>query len=72
MLTGSGRYGGKLDADRWEKILDRNKMLYCKEFGSPVLGIANMVKVPGQDTEFYLMTWKNRECSDFEWIHYFS
>lgn len=72
VLTGSGIYGGKLDADRWEKILDRNKMLYCKEFGSPVLGIANMVKAPGQDTEFYLMTWKNRECSDFEWIHYFS
>ena len=46
--------------------------IYCKDFPSPVLGIANMVKVPGRDLEFYLMTWKNAECSDFEWVHYFA
>lgn len=72
LLTGNGIYGGKLDADKWEKKIDGKELYYCKDFPSPVLGIANMVKVPGRDLEFYLMTWKNTECSDFEWVHYFT
>lgn len=43
---------------------------FCNEFPTPILGIANMEKVAGGDREFYLMTWKNAEFSDFEWIHY--
>lgn len=72
LLTGNGIYGGKLDANEWEKKIDGKELYYCKDFPSPVLGIANMVKVPGRDLEFYLMTWKNAECSDFEWVHYFA
>ena len=72
LLTGNGIYGGKLDANEWEKKIDGKELYYCKDFPSPVLGIANMVKVPGRDLEFYMMTWKNAECSDFEWVHYFA
>lgn len=72
LLTGNGIYGGKLDANEWEKKIDGKELYYCKDFPSPVLGIANMAKVPGRDLEFYMMTWKNAECSDFEWVHYFA
>lgn len=70
ILTGNGIYGGKISDKKWEVIIPKEKIYYCKDFLTPVLGIANMVKVPGKDTEFFLMTWKNAECSDFEWIHY--
>ena len=72
LYTSNGIYGGKLDANEWEKKIDGKELYYCKDFPSPVLGIANMVKVPGRDLEFYMMTWKNAECSDFEWVHYFA
>lgn len=70
ILTGNGIYGGKISDKKWEVIIPKEKIYYCKDFPTPVFGIANMVKVPGKDTEFFLMTWKNAERSDFEWIHY--
>lgn len=70
ILTRKGIYGGKIDDKNWGKVLPVEQLQYCKDFPTPVLGIANIVKVSGEDREFYLMTWKNTECSDFEWIHY--
>lgn len=70
ILTGKGIYGGKIDDEKWEEVIPAAQLQFCKDFPTPVLGIANMVKAAGADREFYLMTWKNAECSDFEWIHY--
>lgn len=70
ILTGKGVYGGKIDDEKWEEVIPAAQLYFCKDFPTPVLGIANMVKAAGADKEFYFMTWKNAECSDFEWIHY--
>lgn len=70
ILTGKGIYGGKTDAEKWEKVIPMTQLYYCEDFPTPVLGIANIVKTTGADREFYLMTWKDTEYSDFEWIHY--
>ena len=52
------------------------KVIKCEgitsESSTSGLVIANVAKVPGRDLEFYMMTWKNTECSDFEWVHYFA
>lgn len=70
ILTRKGIYGGKIDDKNWREVLPVEQIQYCEDFSTPVLGIANIVKVSGEDREFYLMTWKNKECTDFEWIHY--
>ncbi len=70
ILTRDGIFGGKIEAEKWEVIIPEEQLYFCNEFPTPILGIANMEKVAGGDREFYLMTWKNAEFSDFEWIHY--
>ena len=70
LMTAEGIYGGKLEDEQWKNILPIGSMKYPKDFPSPVMGTANIEKVSGDDEEFYVMTWRNMEFTDFEWVHY--
>ena len=69
-LSEKGIIGGELTAKKWDIVMPRENMKYSSSIPNLPSAIACMIKTPGEDKEFYCMTWKNIEMTDFEWVHY--
>lgn len=63
LLTGKASMVGNWRPMNGRRRLMGKNSITARTFRRRFLGLANMVKVPGRDLEFYMMTWKNAECS---------
>lgn len=71
VVTNQGICGGRLDADKWDVLIPQDKMYYNKgNFRVPVEAFPVLMKTNGQDEDFFVMTYKDKEFMDFDWVHY--
>lgn len=75
LKTSYGIYGGKLNEEQWDNVIIAvDNMYYNKEIATfqsqPLLSFSSFIKVPGDDTEFFVKTFRDEEYIDFDWVHY--